>query len=153
VFDIPPSTLFSLLVSLVVGGVLIYSDFQVWRATYFPASDRQDKYSDRLRELTANLTRASREVDAILFEMTQVARSRELAVSALDNQLTEMEMKERELQSRIVELEQVPLPVADHFAKLLETEEKKSARRDYLLFGSGVVVSMVVEIIIRFLLG
>jgi hypothetical protein len=139
------------ILSMAVGVLVRFfvSFLRRWPHASFPK--RQHTYSDRLRKLTTDLTKASREVDAILIEMARVAQSQESAVNLLDKQLTEMETKERGLQARIVELEQVSIPVADHFAKLLETAEKGNARRDYILFGSGVVVSTVVAIITKLL--
>jgi hypothetical protein len=154
-FDLATNILLILaggILSLAVGVLFVrfYVSF-LRRWTHASVPKRQHTYSDRLSELTAYLTKASREVDAILIEMVRVAQSRELAVNSLDKQLTEMKTKKKGLHARIVELEQVPIPVADHFAKLLETGEKRSARRDYMLFGSGVVVSTVVAIITKLL--
>jgi hypothetical protein len=50
-------------------------------------------------------------------------------------------------------LQNVPLPVAQEFAKLVAPAEKKSARRDYLLFVSGVVVTTVITVILKKLFG
>jgi hypothetical protein len=46
-------------------------------------------------------------------------------------------------------LEKTPLAVAEHFAKLVAPGEKRSAMRDYLLFGAGVVVSTAIGIVIQ----
>lgn len=106
-------------------------------------------YSERLAELTASLTKASRDVDSVLGELGRVAKSREEAVQRLETDLASMEGREKELKEKIATLEQTPLPVAEHFAKLLEAGEKRSAKRDYLLFGAGVVVTTVIAIVIQ----
>ena len=41
--------------------------------------------------------------------------------------------------------------MAEHFAKLTEVGEKRSAKRDYLLFGAGVIVSVLTAIGLRLL--
>ncbi len=64
-----------------------------------------------------------------------------------------LETREKELKEKIEALESTPLPVAEHFAKLLESGEKRSAKRDYVLFGAGVVVTTGVAIIIQVIAG
>jgi len=105
-------------------------------------------HRERLANLTESLARASAEVDAVLGELAKVARDREEAISNLEAELGALEAKERALQQRINDLQNVPLPVAEHFAALTESGEKRSARRDYLLFGAGVLVSTSISIIL-----
>jgi septal ring factor EnvC (AmiA/AmiB activator) len=113
----------------------------------------EKSYSQRLTELTSSLTRASREVDEVLAELAQVAREREGTVRQLESDLGSLESKEQELKERIELLERTPLAVAEHFAALLDPREKRSARRDYLLFGSGVLVTTVIAIILQLFAG
>jgi hypothetical protein len=58
-----------------------------------------------------------------------------------------MAQREEELKNRIDQLQNVPLPVAEHFAALAAAGDKRSAKRDYLLFGLGVFVSTLLSII------
>lgn len=106
-------------------------------------------YSERLAELTESLSRASREVDTVLVELARVAKDRAKAVGQLEADLATMEGREKELKERIDALEKTPLAVAEHFAKLVAPGERRSAMRDYLLFGAGVVVSTVIGVIIQ----
>jgi chromosome segregation ATPase len=106
-------------------------------------------HSERLSELTASLTTASAEVDSILRELSTVAREKEKSVKQLEVGLSSLQEKEQALKDKISALENTPLPVAEHFAKLVESGEKRSATRDYVLFGAGVVVTAVVTIIIQ----
>ena len=106
-------------------------------------------HSERLSELTASLTTASAEVDSILRELSTVAREKEKSVKQLEVGLSSLQEKEQALKDKISALENTPLPVAEHFAKLVESGEKRSAARDYVLFGAGVVVTAVVTIIIQ----
>jgi uncharacterized protein (DUF3084 family) len=82
-----------------------------------------------------------------LSELAQVARDREAAVSTLENQLKDLETKEKTLQQRIEHLQAVPLPVAEYFAQLTGAGERRSAMRDYMLFGAGVLVSTAISIV------
>jgi hypothetical protein len=110
-------------------------------------------YSERLSDLTSSLTKASSEVDAVLQEMKRVALEREKSVASLESGLAELESKERELKESISALQNVPIPVAAYFAKLVEPGERRSARRDYLLFTSGVVVTTIVTILMQLAIG
>lgn len=108
-------------------------------------------YSERLTELTESLTDSTRQVDTVLAELAQVAKERESTVLALEENLQGLELREKDLQQRIEHLQQVPLPAVEHFAQLLEVGEKRSAGRDYLLFGLGVIVSTIIAIILSLL--
>jgi DNA repair exonuclease SbcCD ATPase subunit len=109
-------------------------------------AEKPKTYSQRLTELTESLVKASSEVDSLLVELSQVAREREESVKELEVQITEMEQHEKQLQQRIQELKDIPVPVAERFAELVERGEKRSAWRDYALFGLGVVVSTAIAI-------
>lgn len=110
-------------------------------------------HSERLSELTSSLTSASAEVDSILRELSTVAKEKEVSVKQLEAGLSALQEEEKELKDKISALEKTPLPVAEHFAKLVESGEKRSATRDYVLFGAGVVVTTVVTIIIQVVSG
>jgi hypothetical protein len=110
-------------------------------------------YAERLSELTSSLTKASSEVDAVFREMSQVSQEREQSVRDLETGLAQMEKREKELQEKIDVLQNVPIPVAEHFAKLVEPSEKRGARRDYLLFISGVAVTTVIAIVLQIIFG
>jgi hypothetical protein len=109
----------------------------------------QIPYSEKLTNLTSNLMKSSKEMDALLAELAQVAKDREQAVKKMEADLSNLQGREQELQKKIEHLEKVPLPVAEYFAQLTSTGEKRSARRDYLLFGAGVVVSTVIAILLK----
>src|SRR5262245_44128236 len=71
--------------------------------------DPEKPYSERLAELTESLSRASREVDAVLVELARVAKDRARAVQHLEADLATMEGREKELKDRIDALEKTPL--------------------------------------------
>ena len=60
-----------------------------------------------------------------------------------------LENREKQLQESVQALENVPIPVAEHFARLTAVGEKRNAKRDYILFGAGVVVCTVIAIILK----
>ena len=110
-------------------------------------------YTVRLSELTQSLTNASAEVDSILAELSRVAKEKQSSVSQAEQGLSDLEKQENELKDRIATLENVPIPVAEHFAKLMESGEHRSAKRDYVLFGAGVLVTTLLAIIIQLVVG
>jgi DNA repair ATPase RecN len=106
-------------------------------------------YSERLSELTSSLTTASAQVDSVLRELSTVAREKEQAVKKFETGLGELGQREQELKKKIEDLQNVPLPVAEQFAKLVEPSERRGARRDYILFGAGVLVTTIITILLQ----
>jgi hypothetical protein len=141
--------LISALFSAFGGALLNYFKTYIFYKSH--RSDRltQEAYQERLSTLLDNLRKSSGEFDGILHEMSSLATSREEEVRRLEIDLANLENKEREIKDRVENLQNIPLPVADHLSKLMEPEGKKSARRDYLLFLSGVIVSTVIAIILE----
>lgn len=137
------------LASLLAGGLASTELIQRLVRALLGRQVQEKPYSERLTELTESLTKASREVDAVLVELAQVAKDRARAVQQLEADLTTMEGREKELKQRIDALERTPLAVAEHFAALVTPGERRSAMRDYLLFGAGVVVSTAIGIAIQ----
>jgi len=88
-------------------------------------------------------------MDSLIIELSEVAREREESVKKIETDLANLQSRETEMKERIGNLKKVPLPVAEYFAELTSQGEKRSARRDYLLFGAGAVVSTVITIILK----
>jgi len=135
----------TMIVSL-VGGLFPLTDLLIKRK-----KPSVESYSHKLSQLTENLSKASSEVDSLLNELAQVAADREAAVQKLESELAKLEADEKQLQKRIQDLQNVPVPVAEHFAAIIEQGERRSAWRDYILFGSGVIVSTVIAIVLKLL--
>ena len=108
-------------------------------------------YKEQMAQLTRSLTKASNEVDRILKEMAETSQQRESTLATMEKQLLTLSERERQLQQKIETLEKVPLPAIDYFAGIVEKSEKRSAWRDYALFGLGAIVSTVIAIVLRVL--
>jgi septal ring factor EnvC (AmiA/AmiB activator) len=141
------------LISLLAGSVATSEVFKKLIMKLLGRKAPLKTYTERLSELTTNLTKASSEVDQVLAELAKVSMDREKAVKDLETGLGQLEKREKELKERIEVLQNVPLPVAEHFAMLVEPSEKRSARRDYVLFGAGVVVTTIIAVIIQLFTG
>lgn len=109
----------------------------------------QETYSERLEDVTRRLMKSSSEVDTLLGEMARITKAREQELHRMECQLSQSQEEERSLEERIDALRDTPLPVAEHFARMIERGEKRTAGRDYILFGAGVLVSTVVAIALR----
>jgi len=132
--------------SMVAGGIASSEVIQklLRRVLKLPVPEKS--YGERLGELTESLTKASRQVDEVLSELATVAKEREKNVKELEANMQLLEKRENDMKSRIEHLEKVPLPAVEHFAEIMNRGEKRSAMRDYMLFGAGVVVSTVIAI-------
>jgi hypothetical protein len=53
------------------------------------------------------------------------------------------------IKQKIATLEKVPIEVMKHFEEALKKGDKRSAYRDYILFGAGVIVSTVISTILK----
>lgn len=140
------------IISLIAGGLTASDLAQKLVHNLLKHKPLQKPYSERLTELTESLSNASREVDEILAELAQVAKERARDVQQLETELASMHGREKDLRDKIDVLEKTPLAVAEHFADLVAPGEKRSAMRDYLLFGAGVLVSTVIGIAIQLFL-
>jgi DNA repair ATPase RecN len=137
-------------ISMTVGGITATDEVQHVLRKLLRKSKSTQTYSEQLAALTHNLTQSTQQVDLILSELAQVAKEREANIQALEVNLSNLEGREKHLQQRIEELQKVPLPAVEHFAKLLEPGERKSAWRDYMLFGAGVLLSTAIAIGLKF---
>jgi chromosome segregation ATPase len=110
-----------------------------------PPSDLESP-ATKLKRLSETMVATSQEFDVQLRELEELAKARHGAVQALEETMKSLTTREQQLQERIKQLENVPIPVAEYFAQLASGGERKSARRDYFLFAAGVVVSVAVAI-------
>src|SRR6266508_1972859 len=110
---------------------------------------KNETYAEKLTRLTGSLTQASTEVDLILKELSRVSIERAYAVQRLEQELLKLAEREEQTKKRIQDLESLPISVAEHFAKLTEPGEKRGARRDYMLFISGLIVGQLLSIVLK----
>lgn len=114
-------------------------------------------YAERMHELTGSLSRTSDEFDSLLAEMRVAADQRATAVSEMEASLAELTAREEALRSRIVTLNAVQPEAAREFVELLRQQqvvsERRSAKRDYLLFVLGIAVGLVAQVVFTLLFG
>jgi hypothetical protein len=129
---------------------VLFALLQKASKSLFPTKGEvQISYGEKMVELTRGLNEASRNVDRILEEMSQVSNQRQETIAELENQLQSLTEREKQLKERVDNLEKVPLPAIEYFVAEIQKGEKRSAWRDYILFGSGVVVSTIATILLK----
>lgn len=138
-----------LLFSFLSGGIVSLMDGLYKKFRPRVKGEKSETYSDKLSRLTDSLQKASGEVDVLLRELAAVAKARTTAAAELEDQLKQLSGREQEMKKRVEELRATPIPVAEHFAALISKGERRSALRDYVLFGMGVVVSTIIAILLR----
>lgn len=109
----------------------------------------EESYSKKLSKLAEKLEGSSREVDGVLREITSVMSERRGAVEKLETQLMQLTAEEESVRRRIAALKETRIEVAEHFAAAVSSGERRSARRDYALFGAGVFVSTIISIVLQ----
>jgi hypothetical protein len=105
--------------------------------------------ADSPKQMFTELTETSQRLDRIVTRIQDYTTMRESAVAELETKLENLSAQEGRLRQTIEQLQNVPLPAAEHFAQLIKKEEKGSALRDYALFVAGVIVSAVVSIVLK----
>ncbi len=106
-------------------------------------------YKTRLSETLNLLNTAFAEVERATGEFTALMKEKESSIDLLESRLSELTVEESQLKSKVATLQQVPLEAISHFEAILDKGEKRSALRDYKLFGLGVIVSVVITIILK----
>jgi hypothetical protein len=106
-------------------------------------------YKERIEKTLSTLKSASDEIDAASEEISSLMKAKQLSVDSLELKLAELSSKENELKTKIEALQNVPLPAVGEFEKMLSKGDKRSALRDYVLFVSGVIVSVIVTVILK----
>ena len=106
-------------------------------------------YSDKFNALLKNLKSSSLEIDKTFEEISTLSRKKEKTIIELEQSLSLLAQREKELNEKIETLEKVPLQAIKHFEEVLNKGDKRSAYRDYLLFLLGILVSIVISIILK----
>ena len=112
-------------------------------------NDSVPSYRDRITRTLDSLKKASEEMETATFEFNSIMKEKQSTIDELESKLTGLSTKETELTSKIETLQKVPLEALTHFENILNKGDKRSAYRDYILFGTGVVVSVIVTIVLK----
>ncbi|WP_405199140.1 hypothetical protein [Christiangramia sp. LLG6405-1] len=124
--------------------------FQKTLADIFEIEKEKPKsYKIRLEETLSTLNKAFKEVDKATEEFTILMKEKEQTIDILEQKLKELSKEEAEIKERVDTLQKIPLEAISHFEQIVNKGDKRSALRDYLLFVSGIIVSVIVTIILK----
>lgn len=113
------------------------------------SDDQVPNYRERISRTLEALKKASNEMETATAEFNSIMREKQATIDELESKLSDLSAKESELSSKIETLQKVPIEALTHFEKILYKGDKRSAYRDYILFGAGVIMSLIVTIILR----
>ena len=106
-------------------------------------------YRERITRTLEALKKASDEMEVATLEFNSIMQEKQATIDELEGKLTILSSQETELTSKIETLQKVPIEALAHFENILSKGDKRSAYRDYFLFGIGVVVSVIVTILLK----
>ena len=108
-----------------------------------------ETYSEKISRLNIILKKSSIEIDSILEEMEEVSKDRNEKIVFLEKNLAELSIKESKVKERIEILQKTPIEAISKFEEIINNGDKKSSRRDYFIFGLGVIVSTLIAILLK----
>ncbi len=135
----------------VIGAGIVFLVARKRRDNSRGSKEDMASYPERVKQLSADLARASSEVEHVLEEMAIVSRSRSEAFANLELRVKEMASHERDLQTRVETLKNISLPPAEYYLEA-HPRAKVDPKRDYILFGLGVIVSAAITLILKLVL-
>ncbi len=141
----------TLIIAVFVGILTLIIEYYVIIPLKDKKSGKSESYGKKLKRLVEDLLETSKEVDSILGEIAQTTREREATATNLESEIKKLEISEKEYKERIDTLKTIPIPAIDHLLKQMEPNEKRNARRDYLLFLAGVIASTIISVVLNFL--
>lgn len=105
---------------------------------------------DRIAEITDHLKRSGSDAHALLIELEQVIEARRQQLLDAQGRLHMLQFEESEVKERVELLRAVKPEAAVAINNLLdeslEARDKRSARRDWLIFGMGVLLSTAISL-------
>jgi hypothetical protein len=104
-------------------------------------------YNARVAQVTEIMKASATEAQQLLTEMESATRERLASVELLEQSLKELEDREKTASERLRILQEVEPEAAAELARLvdqsLDKREKVSSKRDYIIFGLGVIVTAI----------
>lgn len=117
----------------------------------FDAKPRQrGDFEGRIAEITDRLKQSGSDAQALLIELEQLMEARRQQLLDAQGRLHTLQLEESEVGERVQLLQAVQPEAAVAINNLLdeslETRDKRSARRDWLIFGMGVLLSAAISL-------
>ena len=110
--------------------------------------DNKQSYKEKISSSLETLNKATGDIDKVINEISEISEEKQITIQKLEKELEDLSLRETELKEKIETLENVPVESIKHFEEILNKGDKRGARRDYILFASGVILSSLVSIIL-----
>ena len=110
---------------------------------------KKKSFRDRLADSIDTLRNSTAEIDNVIEEIGQISKEKHQTIENLQKQLDELESRENELKNKIETMEKVPIESLKHFEEILNNGNKRGAKRDYLIFISGIVITTIIAILLN----
>ena len=141
----------SILLVMTVLGQIFSTFFYLFRRLRTKKSSEELTFAEKLEKSVEQLKIASKDMDKLVIDITNLTSEKHDKLSKLEEELKKLSTKEEETRKKIEVLSQVPIEALQHFEEMMKPGEKKSAKRDYLLFAAGVIFSIISTIVLKLL--
>ena len=111
-----------------------------------------DDFKNKINNSLALLKKSTAEIDSVINEVTLISKEKQKAIELLENQLKDLSVQESDLKKKIETLESTPIDSIKYFEEILNKNNKRDKKRDYMLFALGVLITTIVGIIINLLI-
>jgi hypothetical protein len=143
------STIISGIIALVAGtGLTWIRSFLTKRFGTKKVPEKFD-YNAKIEASVKMMKRSSGEINTLIAELEEFSGEQRRRVQEMEMALEKLNREEQELSKRMEAMKSVSVPAAEHFAAIMQKENSRGAKRDYLLFAAGVVASIIVSIVLK----
>lgn len=112
---------------------------------------RRESIEERIEQITGRLQESGRDAQALLAELEQLMTARQQQLMDAHASLLQLQLEESEVQDRVDALKSVQPEAARAISGLmdesLKARERRGQRRDWLIFGLGVIPSGIVSLV------
>lgn len=109
-------------------------------------------FKERFSNSISTLKSASKDVDSVIEEIAEISKEKYQTISKLEKQLEYLEKKENHLEDKISTMEKVPVESMKYFEEVLNKGEKRSAKRDYIIFLLGIIFTTIIGVLLNIFL-
>ncbi len=147
---ITSTVLLQLLIAILIGLILFAVENRIVSSRTREKDSSATSTGD-LSRLVNGLNKTSLELDSILAQIVEVAQNRADAATKLQAEMKRLEEAEEEYLVRIETLKNEPLRVVNDLLNELQPNRIRTPRRDFMLFLTGVLVSVMVSLALNLL--
>lgn len=117
---------------------------------FFEVDINEKSYKQRFSKTILTLDKVFLEVEKATNEFNQLMKEKKRGVDFLEKRLEILSGEEQQLKEKVETLQRVPIEAIPYFEEMMSKGEKRSAYRDYILFISGIAVSIIITLILKF---